>query len=147
MKHTRSALVACCALLALFGLPAQAGSSERSFQARLGGFLFEGESDFWDDNASVFALEASDFDDTTLGLTYSVPFNRFFEVDLNADLFEGTVISEYRDFTDASGFPVNKNCLSIFKAFVLSLRVPLPASSCHQDIIKVKLFPCLFLLQ
>ena len=106
MKHTRSALVACCALLALFGLPTQAGSSERSFQTRLGGFLFEGESDFWDDNASVFALEASDFDDTTLGLTYSVPFNRFFEVDLNADLFDETVVSEYRDFTDASGFAI-----------------------------------------
>ncbi len=106
MKRTRSALVACCALLAMFGLPTQAGSSERSFQARLGGFLFEGESDFWDENASVFALEASDFDDTTLGLTYSVPFNRFFEVDLNADLFDETVVSEYRDFTDASGFAI-----------------------------------------
>lgn len=102
MKRTRSALVACCTLLALFGLPTQAGSFERSFQARLGGFLLEGESDFWDDNASVFTLEASDFDDTMLGLTYSVPFNRFFEVDLNADLFDETVVSEYR----ASGFPI-----------------------------------------
>jgi hypothetical protein len=106
MKRLRSALATCCVLLTTFGVPAIAGSPDRSFEARFGGFFLEGDGDFWADNESVFTLDASDFDDATIGLTYSVSFNRFFDMDINADLFDETIVSEYRDFTDDSGFPI-----------------------------------------
>jgi len=109
MKHTRWTTVV-CALLLTFSLPALAGgrrqADDQSLQVRLGAFFVEGESDFWDDNASVFTLEPSDFDDMMLGLTYSHSFNRFFELDLNTDFFDRTVVSEYNDFVDGLGFPI-----------------------------------------
>ena len=109
MKRTRSSLVVCLALL-IFGLPALAGhrsrQADRSVQFRLGGLFVDGESDFWDDNQSVFTLEASDFDGTMFGMTYSHAFNRFFDLDFNADFYGESVVSEYRDFVDGSGFPI-----------------------------------------
>ena len=110
MKHTRISFVICLALLLTLGLPALAGhrtrQPDRSFQVRMGGFFLDGDGDFWADNESVFTLDASDFDDFLFGLTYSHGFNRFFELDLNADFTDETVVAEYRDFVDGSGFPI-----------------------------------------
>ncbi|NIM64266.1 MAG: hypothetical protein GTO30_22210 [Acidobacteria bacterium] len=101
---------ACLILLFGVSLPALAGHRtrplDRSFQVRLGGFFLEGDGDFWADNESVFTLDASDYDDFILGLTYSHGFNRFLELDINADFTDETVVSEYRNFVDGSGFPI-----------------------------------------
>jgi len=109
MKRSRLSLVVCLTLLTL-GLPALAGhrsrQPDRSAQFRLGGFFVDGDSDFWIDNESVFTLDASDFDGTQFGMTYSHSFNRHFNLDVNADFYDETVVSEYRDFVDGSGFPI-----------------------------------------
>ena len=110
MQRKRFFPVACAALLLTVGMPALAGhrtrQPDRSFQVRLGGFFPDGDSDFWAENESVFTLDASDFDDAVFGLTYSHSFNRFFELDVNADFTDETVVSEYRSFVDISGFPI-----------------------------------------
>lgn len=110
MKHKRFSFVICLAVLLTLGLPLLAGQRtrqpERSFQLRLGGFFPDGDSDFWADTESVFTLDASDFDDILFGLTYSHSFNRFFELDVNADFTDATVVSEYQNFVDGSGFPI-----------------------------------------
>ncbi len=110
MKHKRFSFVICLVVLLTLGLPLLAGQRtrqpDRSFQLRLGGFFPDGDSDFWADNESVFTLDASDFDDILFGLTYSHSFNRFFELDVNADFTDETVVSEYRNFVDGSGFPI-----------------------------------------
>ncbi|NIM01777.1 MAG: hypothetical protein GTN89_13325 [Acidobacteria bacterium] len=110
MQRTRSFPVTCLILLLSVGLPTLAGhrsrQPDRSFQVRLGGFFLDGDGPFWADNESIFTLDASDFDNTTVGLTYSHGFNRFFELDVNADFTNETVVSEYRDFVDGSGFPI-----------------------------------------
>lgn len=108
MKQTR--LIPIFLLAFILGIPAFAGparsSGDQSVQARLGAFFVEGNSDFWDESEDVFTLEASDFDDVAFGLTYSYAFNRFFELDMNADFFDSTVVSDYRDYVDASGFAI-----------------------------------------
>ena len=110
MKSKQFSFVVCLAVLLTLGLPALAGHRtrqlDRSFQVRLGGFFLDGDNDFWADNESVFTLDASDFDDVLFGLTYSHGFNRFLELDVNADFTDETVLSEYRNFVDGSGFPI-----------------------------------------
>jgi len=110
MKRKRFSFVVCLAVLLTLGLPLLAGQltrePDRSFQLRLGGFFLDGDGDFWADNESVFTLDTSDFNDIVFGLTYSHSFNRYFELDVNADFTDETVVSEYQNFVDASGFPI-----------------------------------------
>ena len=107
MKQTRRFLIcAACVALVAAALPAVAGPPERSFQLRLGGFFPEGDGEFWSESEDVFTLQASDFDDSIFGITYQHAFNRYFQADFNADFYDETVVSEYRDFVDGSGFPI-----------------------------------------
>ena len=110
MKHKRFFFMVCLALLPALGLPALAGhrtrQPDRSFQVRLGGFFLDGDGDFWANSESVFTLDESDFDGASFGMTYSHGFNRFLELDLNADFTDETSVSDYRDFVDGSGFPI-----------------------------------------
>ena len=80
--------------------------SSTSFQVRLGGFFPEGESNFWADNESIFTLNASDFDDGAIGATFSRAYGNHLEMDFNIDHYNGTTVSEYRNFVDAAGFPI-----------------------------------------
>lgn len=110
MNRKRFAFMVCLVLLLTLGLPALAGHRprplERSFQVRMGWFFLDGDGDFWADNENVFTLDASDFDGFLFGVTYSHGFNRFLELDVNADFTDETVTSEYRNFVDGSGFPI-----------------------------------------
>jgi hypothetical protein len=110
MKHKQCSFVVCAALLMVFGLPALAQPRppqlDRSVQFRFGGFFLAGDGDFWADNESVFTIEASDFDGLLFGATYSHGFNRYLELDLNADYTGGSTVSEYRNFVSGSGFPI-----------------------------------------
>lgn len=76
---------------------AQPPGSDSGFQVRLGGFFPSGDSELWTDNEQVFTLEPSDFDDVTLGFTYLLSLNNHLEVGFNADFYEATARSAYRD--------------------------------------------------
>jgi hypothetical protein len=84
----------------------QTGRPDNSFQVRIGGFMPEGGGDLWPDNEEVFTLSISDFDDVTLGLSYIRPISNNFEVGLNADFYDQTVLSSYIDYFDEFGYPI-----------------------------------------
>jgi hypothetical protein len=90
----------------IFAQPSRNGRSANSFQFRIGGFLPDGGGDLWEDNAEVFTLSASDFDDVTVGFSFVRPFSNNFEVGLNVDLYDGTVLSRYADYFDEFDFPI-----------------------------------------
>jgi hypothetical protein len=80
--------------------------AESAFQIRFGAFMPFGDSDFWDDTESVFTLDAEEFDDFILGLTYVRPVSNEVEIGFSIDFFEETVRSEYRDYVDEFGYPI-----------------------------------------
>ena len=86
--------------------PGPPSPSQSGFQIRLGNFSLEGDSDFWDATEDVFTLEASDFDDFILGLTYVHSISNQMELGVNWDFFEETELSAYRDFVDSAGFAI-----------------------------------------
>ena len=82
---------------------AQSGRGESAFQIRVGGFFPEGGGEFWQESESVFTLDASDFDGSTLGLSFVSSINNNLEVGINADFFEEEVTSFYRGETEPIG--------------------------------------------
>ena len=83
------------------------GPTDGALQGRLGYFMLEGSDDgFWEDTESVFTLDASDFEEFSVGFSYVHSISNNFEVGFNLDLFEETVRSEYRDFVDSVGLPI-----------------------------------------
>jgi len=112
MKSTRGFLTLTLLAALLVPLGAEAGVKRRAraadsgFQVRFGGMFLDGDSDFWADNEALFTLDTADFDDATLGLTFSRAFNNHFEMDFNIDFYDDRVVSEYRDYTDGGGFPI-----------------------------------------
>jgi len=79
---------------------------ESGFQLRLGAFMPSGDSGFWKDTEDVFTLDVSDLDGFMLGLTYVRPVNNEVEIGFNADFFEETARSEYRDYVDQFGYAI-----------------------------------------
>lgn len=98
--------------IAAVASPAEAGAGHRgrgpdgSFQVRMGGFFPEGGGDFWDETESAFTLDASDLNDFAFGLTVTRGISDVVEIGLNADFYDATSISAYRDFVDGAGFPI-----------------------------------------
>ena len=81
------------------------GPPESALQGRLGYFMLDDRDDdgFWVDTESVFTLDASDFEEFSLGFSYVHSVLNWLEVGFNIDIFEETVRSEYRDFEDQDG--------------------------------------------
>jgi hypothetical protein len=79
---------------------------ESGFQIRFGAFMPSGDSDFWEDTEDFFTLDVSDFDGFMLGLTYVRPVSNEVEIGFNADFYEETVRSDYRDWVDEDGFAI-----------------------------------------
>ena len=77
-----------------------------AFQLRFGAFFLEGGGELWDTNEELFTLEASDFDDFIFGLSWVHSFHNHFELGVNLDFYEETVLSHYRDFVDQRGFRI-----------------------------------------
>ena len=92
--------------------PRPPGPPESALQGRLGYFFLDdgdhdGDDDgFWKDTESVFTLDASDFEDFSLGFSYVHSVRNKLEVGFNVDIFEKTVRSEYRDFVDQGDLPI-----------------------------------------
>ena len=84
------------------------GPPESALQGRLGYFfLDDGDGDgFWEDTESIFTLDASDFEEFSLGFSYVHSVRNRLEVGFNLDIFEETVRSEYREFVDEDDFPI-----------------------------------------
>lgn len=84
------------------------GPAESAVQGRLGYFSLDGGDDdgFWADTTDLFTLDASDFDDFSLGFSYVHSVSNRLEVGFNFDIFEETVRSEYRDFVDEDDFSI-----------------------------------------
>lgn len=99
----RSVLVIFAA--AVFGAACSA-PAEAAVQFRLGYFMPQGDSDFWDETEDVFTLDASDFDDVVLGFSYVHPVSNNVEIGLNVDFFEESSRSAYRDWVDEFSFPI-----------------------------------------
>ncbi len=81
-------------------------AGDRAVQIRLGGFFPEGGGEFWDGNEETFTLDISDFDDFILGFSYVYGFSNNLEFGVNIDFYDSTVLSQYADFVDESGFPI-----------------------------------------
>jgi hypothetical protein len=101
MKRSVFVIFGAAVLLAAFSSPAEAG-----VQIRLGSFMPEGDSDFWDETEEVFTLDVSDFDDVVLGFTYVHPISNNVEIGLNIDFFQEDSRSAYRDYVDEFDFPI-----------------------------------------
>ncbi len=75
-------------------------------QFRIGGFLLEGDDEFWSDVENTFTLEASDLDDLILGVTFVHPWGDHFEVGFNADFYDSSSASAVDGFVDGFGLPI-----------------------------------------
>jgi len=99
------------------------GPPESALQGRLGYFFLDDRGDgFWEDTESVFTLDASDFEDFSLGFSYVQSLGNKLEVGFNVDFFEETVRSEYRDFVDQSGFPILHDSILSLVPLTVDLR-------------------------
>ncbi|HEV8241423.1 MAG TPA: hypothetical protein VGS57_18820 [Thermoanaerobaculia bacterium] len=77
--------------------------NEQSVRLRLGLFTPDGDSNFFDDNATDFTGDVKDFEDVDGGIDYVIGLQRNFGLMLSADYFEGQQDQSYRNFTDNRG--------------------------------------------
>lgn len=110
MKRTTLALVILLiCFLAVGAVEArqrQAGGQNQSVQIKVGGFFPEGGGEFWQETEDVFYLSHDDFDDIVLGFSFVSGFSNYVEVGFNADFYESTIASEYREYVDSEGYPI-----------------------------------------
>lgn len=77
-----------------------------SFQFRLGGFFPAADEGILADNREVFTFEPSDLNGPVFGFSYVSTMTNHLEFGFNADYFEGTELTAYRDFVDEDGFEI-----------------------------------------
>jgi hypothetical protein len=85
---------------------AQSGRAQDSMRFRVGWFAPTGTSEFWTANEATFSMDHSDFDDWMFGASYVTSVGNHFEFGFNADYYDSTVRSEYRDFVDQNNNPI-----------------------------------------
>jgi hypothetical protein len=100
------ALLLAATMTPSFAGPHRSGRPDNSFQFRVGGFLPKGGGDLWNENEDIFTLSSSDFDDVTVGFSFVTPVSNNFEVGLNVDFYDGTVLSSYIDYLDEFDYPI-----------------------------------------
>jgi hypothetical protein len=82
---------------------AQGARDSGAFQFRLGGFMPQTNSEFWDSNFDAYTLDSSDFNDAMLGGSYVFSASNFVEVGFNLDFYDSVARSADVDFTDQFG--------------------------------------------
>lgn len=127
MRRTTITLALAAVALTAFAGTARAqsygpGPSENAFQVRLGGFFLDGGGQVWDDNEDIFTLDTSDFNDGILGLSFVKSVNNNFEIGFNADFYDSTVRSAYRDYTDQDGFSILHDTRLAFVPLTVDVR-------------------------
>ncbi len=80
---------------------------ERGFvNLKLGIFIPDGDSNFWNDSEEVFTLNVEDMDDILAGIDFGIAINPRMEFSIGIEYFDVTTGSEYRDYIGSDGFPI-----------------------------------------
>ncbi len=80
---------------------------ERGFvNLKLGIFIPDGNSNFWNDTEETFTLNVEDMDDLLIGVDFGIAINPRMEFSIGIDYFDVTTGSEYRDYIGTDGFPI-----------------------------------------
>jgi opacity protein-like surface antigen len=97
-----SLLVGALALLVVAPAGAQ-GSGDSSFRFRIGLYEPDAESEYWQDKLDVWTGNASDFEDTALGVDYVMGIGSRTSAVFSVDAWEGEATQAYRDYVDDQG--------------------------------------------
>lgn len=119
------------------------GYLDNSIGIKIGYFMPHGKSDLWDYNAELLTMSVEDFNSTSVGIEFNFSLNNYFDISFGADFYRRSVPTEYRDWIDEEGYPIEQTIsLRIvpltFTAKFLPLgrwRVPGPRARRTQNIV------------
>jgi hypothetical protein len=78
-----------------------------AFQFRIGGMMLEHDGDLWRDTEKVFTIvDDSQFEEVIVGFSFVTAPSNYFEIGLNADLYDASFFSRYREYLDEFGYPI-----------------------------------------
>ncbi|HEX5758465.1 MAG TPA: hypothetical protein VF121_04685 [Thermoanaerobaculia bacterium] len=77
--------------------------ADHALRLRVGGFVPEGDSTYFEVNALDFSGEAEDLEDLSFGLDYRLDVTPHLSLLFSGTLFEGEMDQHYLDFTDDRG--------------------------------------------
>lgn len=132
VRNTRRGVTVALAALVLAALAAVPASAQyyggdNTLRFRAGLFEPEGDSQYWDDAEALFTGDASELEDTVLGVDYQRsldPAGRF-SLLVSASGFEGEDRREDRFFEDDLGFPIEHDVILTLAAFTAGVNVDL----------------------
>jgi opacity protein-like surface antigen len=76
---------------------------DNALRLRIGGFVPDGDSEYFQDKALDFSGDAKDLEDVSFGLDYRLEITPQFSLLFSGTLFEGQNDQHYLDFTDDRG--------------------------------------------
>ncbi len=107
MKRAMLLAGAVAMLMSVSTVPCFAERPVNGIQLRMGAMHLDHEGDLWRDTEEIFTIEdSSDFEEMTIGFSFVTAPNNHLEIGLNADFYDGTFYSQYREWTDTEGFPI-----------------------------------------
>ncbi len=77
--------------------------ADHALRLRVGGFVPDGDSSYWDEKALDFSGEAEDLEDFSFGLDYRLDVTPHFSLLFAGTAFAGETDQHYIDFTDEFG--------------------------------------------
>lgn len=77
--------------------------ADHALRLRVGGFVPEGDSTYWEEKALDFSGEAEDLEDISFGLDYRLEVTPHLSLLFSGTLFEGETDQHYLEFTDDRG--------------------------------------------
>jgi hypothetical protein len=77
-----------------------------SARIRLGLFMPQGDSEYWQDTEQVFTGGVDDFEDLELGFDYLWRFSRGSGLMFSSSFYEGDTTRAYRDYVDEDGYDI-----------------------------------------
>ena len=77
--------------------------ADHALRLRVGGFVPDGDSSYWDEKALDFTGGAEDMDDLSFGLDYRLDVTPHFSLLFGGTAFTGETDQHYIDFTDEFG--------------------------------------------
>lgn len=108
MTSLRRTVLTALAAILIAGLAAGPASAqyynrENTLRFRVGLFEPDGESQYWDDTATVFTGDPSDFEDTLVGFDYRLGLGDHLSLQFSASDYSGQDRRSYLDFVDGAG--------------------------------------------
>lgn len=105
-RWTTAAGAAGAVVLGLALLAPSPAAADATVRLRLGQFTPDGDSRYWNESEDVFLGSVDDFQGVFGGLDFVWDVNPFLGVMTSIDASSEDVDLEYRDYEDASGFPI-----------------------------------------